>query len=289
MSEGRKVVLDVSEVRDPLARLAQEERQRQGDHHPPAEQLTAYHAGELADDEAERLQDHLAVCRICTQALLDLPGFYLEGQTPVLSAPSEALGPPSPAQTEASWRAVQARLAAWEQRGRGAQSPPPVFHQERRRYPRFITSPAAFLGMALSLLSCLVGFPVWIATHPPEVGLAVVVYLPPAEVHRGPGNEKELEIELPGRHGGSLTVVCPVPVPGFASYKVEIQDLHGKGPLVSAAALPQVGAASHEPSLTVKFPAERLAPGDYRLVVGSPRGEPLAEWPLRLHAPGKRL
>jgi hypothetical protein len=36
--------------------------------------------------------------------------------------------------------------------------------------------------------------------------------------------------------------------------------------------------------LTVKFPAEHLVPGGYRLVISSPRGEPLAEWTLRVHA-----
>jgi len=269
-------------MRLPLARRAQEEPPRQEDH-PPAEELTAYHAGELAADRSAELQAHLAVCAICTRALLDLSGFYEEAEAPVLSVSPDG---PSPAGTEASWRAVQARLANWERRGRGVQSSPAVFREERRIWPRFITSPAAFLGMALSLLGCLIGFPAWIMTHPPE--FAVVISIPLAEVTRGSGSQQGFDIELPGRHG-SLTVVCQVPVPASATYKVEIQPLHGKGPLVSAAALSQAGAASPEPSLTVKFPAERLAPGDYRLVVSPPRGEPLGEWSLHIHAPGSRL
>ncbi len=40
--------------------------------HPEVEQLAAYHAGELAPDEEERIQDHLSVCRDCGDLVLEL-------------------------------------------------------------------------------------------------------------------------------------------------------------------------------------------------------------------------
>lgn len=43
--------------------------------HPSTDDLIAYHADTLDAAASERLQDHLALCRTCTQALLDLETF----------------------------------------------------------------------------------------------------------------------------------------------------------------------------------------------------------------------
>ena len=40
--------------------------------HPTLDELLGYHAGELDDGDAERVQDHLLVCRRCLDAVLDL-------------------------------------------------------------------------------------------------------------------------------------------------------------------------------------------------------------------------
>lgn len=42
--------------------------------HPSAERLVAYRAGELTAAEQEAMRDHLALCRECTDILLDLAG-----------------------------------------------------------------------------------------------------------------------------------------------------------------------------------------------------------------------
>jgi hypothetical protein len=40
--------------------------------HPDPDELAAYHAGALPPAEEERVQDHLVLCRDCSEALLDL-------------------------------------------------------------------------------------------------------------------------------------------------------------------------------------------------------------------------
>lgn len=42
--------------------------------HPSAEELVAFHAGELPAEAREPLSDHLARCRRCARTLLDLAG-----------------------------------------------------------------------------------------------------------------------------------------------------------------------------------------------------------------------
>jgi hypothetical protein len=56
--------------------LAEERRNRRDpEEHPSPETLTAYQANELSPEEDERIQDHLARCRHCTEMLLELEEF----------------------------------------------------------------------------------------------------------------------------------------------------------------------------------------------------------------------
>jgi hypothetical protein len=57
----------------PLARAAHR-RWDPGDH-PPPETLSAYLANELPPEEDDRIQEHLANCRLCAEMLLDLQRF----------------------------------------------------------------------------------------------------------------------------------------------------------------------------------------------------------------------
>lgn len=43
--------------------------------HAEPQELVAYHAGEMAEEDAERLRDHLALCSECSELLLDLLHF----------------------------------------------------------------------------------------------------------------------------------------------------------------------------------------------------------------------
>jgi putative zinc finger protein len=82
---------DRDEVFDFLA----EERQdwRDPEEHPSPEALTAYQADELSPEEDERIQEHLAQCRHCTEMLLELEEFLQPegvGEEPVADFEAEA-------------------------------------------------------------------------------------------------------------------------------------------------------------------------------------------------------
>lgn len=69
--------------------------------HPSARQLSAYRLGELPEAEAERLRDHLALCRECAGLVLDADVEALEA-----SAEFEEWQHRKPA----AWASLQARL-----------------------------------------------------------------------------------------------------------------------------------------------------------------------------------
>lgn len=73
--------------------------------HPDPDTLFRYHARELSAAEADAVQDHLAHCLACTEAVLDFGAF------PQLDGPSDD-DLPSAEATEAGWAEVQARLSS---------------------------------------------------------------------------------------------------------------------------------------------------------------------------------
>ena len=75
---------------------------RRGEH-PPAELLAGWVTGEVAEAEAEALQDHLAACRECAAVVVDLADLANLPPMP---------GEPTDFQVAASWRSLRARLAA---------------------------------------------------------------------------------------------------------------------------------------------------------------------------------
>lgn len=76
-----------------------------GSEHPPARQLSRYALGELAAREVERLRDHLAQCRACSQLVLDLEALN-ESEVGVTAAEAEAWSERRPA----VWEALRAAL-----------------------------------------------------------------------------------------------------------------------------------------------------------------------------------
>jgi len=57
-----------------LRHLAEQQR-RSLTSHPTPQELAAYHAGELPPEAEAKILDHLAICRECSDLLLDLSGF----------------------------------------------------------------------------------------------------------------------------------------------------------------------------------------------------------------------
>jgi hypothetical protein len=71
--------------------------------HPQSEEWAAYREGRVGAEEAERLQDHLAVCRECADHFLGQSAF-------AKSEPPEGTRPLSEGQVEAAWWRFRGRL-----------------------------------------------------------------------------------------------------------------------------------------------------------------------------------
>ncbi len=69
--------------------------------HPTSDQWLAYHRGEFADSEQERLQDHLARCSDC---------FDLSAAAAAFAAPDEEPGAGGEVETTAQWRLLRPQL-----------------------------------------------------------------------------------------------------------------------------------------------------------------------------------
>ncbi len=73
--------------------------------HPSLDQLADHRAGRLSTDDDERLMDHLALCHMCTELLLDLASF------PRLEPP-EGVEPVSEQEVETAWSEMGPELLA---------------------------------------------------------------------------------------------------------------------------------------------------------------------------------
>jgi len=82
--------------------LTDRERRLLADHPAPLE-LAAYHAGEMSPEAEARLREHLALCRDCSDLLLDLAG--VKKLTPPPGVPEL-----TDEEVEEDWQAVRAKL-----------------------------------------------------------------------------------------------------------------------------------------------------------------------------------
>lgn len=89
-----------------LRHLAEQQR-RSLTSHPTPQELAAYHAGELPPEAEARILDHLAICRECSDLLLDLSGFAdLKPPAGVPELTDE--------QVEQDWQALRAKMREGE-------------------------------------------------------------------------------------------------------------------------------------------------------------------------------
>lgn len=87
---------------DALRRLAEQKR-RSLTNHPTPQELASYHAGELPPEAEARLREHLALCRECSDLLLDLAGF-------ADLKPPEGVPELTDDEVEQDWQALRARM-----------------------------------------------------------------------------------------------------------------------------------------------------------------------------------
>lgn len=250
-----------------LCELAREARGQQAwdGGHPAAEDLTAYHAGELTGDQAEEIQEHLAVCRQCSRLLLDLPAFLEPMATTASAASPEA----------AAWQRFRTRL------------PAPATSREKvvGRWRRITTSPGLAYLLAACLALALVGGPMWrLVQERREPRPATLhLYLPVSP--RGiPDLNPVPRLRLGTASRTYLVLHLPEHLPRSGDEEIhavlrsetgEVQNLHDS--------LIETGS----PVVVLVLEHRRLAAGRYHIQVarGQDDGAPLVDYEFQVAAP----
>jgi putative zinc finger protein len=233
--------------------------------HPEPEALMAYHEGELAPAEEERIQEHLVACDECSTRLLDLVALGDRSQGPASPAEKAAMS--------ATWRVVQGRLGQ-DQEGSGA--------AVRRTLPPWA------LPLAASLMLAVGGLSLWVTSlrqtvedlSRPQLN-APVLDLQPAVRSEEPGASHVAEV--PARTRFFTLVLNPVATPGEGIFEAEILDAAGKRVWSGRGLEPNAFG-----SFSLTLPVRRLGPGEFRLLLFSTatgRREPIGDYDFRIRAP----
>lgn len=231
-----------------------------GGHWEPDE-IFAYLAGELTEEDQERLQAHLEGCRECTGLLLDLEP---------LAAPEEP--PPSGVadlETAAAWRALRPRLAP----------------EKTRAFPpsRLIQVAAAVLFVStLALSGWVIRLERSAARLRDNVAAAAAPRLnvPVVYVDAIRSEEPEAGIVMPPGQDFLLLMITPADPRELAAYEAEILDSEQR-PVWHGTGLEMSDYGSLRLGLSRQF----LSPGRYRLrLYGLVDGESelLEEHPLEI-------
>lgn len=238
--------------------------------HPDPERLAAYHAGELPEEEAQRVQDHILVCRECAELLLDLEG---------LGDPASGQDVDIPASTgEAVWERLRQEIRA------GARPETVVPFSPRRRS----APPPWMSALAAALLVAVIGLSVWVASlrqtvrelSAPEVNAPVLEPVPSGIGPREGGPAPVAE-EVPSGVRLFALILSPVRRGDFQDYEVEISRAGGGVVRRQAGLRPNVYG-----SFSLIVTRSSLGAGDYRVLlygIGSGgQRESLGEYALRV-------
>jgi hypothetical protein len=232
-------------------------RRRDPEAHPSAETLTAYQANELAADEDERIQSHLAVCAQCTELLLDLDEFL---QPPMAAAPVADF------EAAADWRKLRESLGAPEKKD-------PAARPDRRR---FFASVWGGYSVAAALLAMVVGLGIWNAKLAEELlkpqPIFTVQTLEAQGSSRGATSPSE-PVTLPAE----ITLLLPTDAPD-SRYRIDITRDGSHRPEWS------FDVSQNKNSLSFRLAERSLSSGVYSVqVVASGQGRPdAAAWSYTL-------
>jgi len=268
------------------AALSPEENLAGGDNpgteHPGLDELIAYHAGELGDVEAGRLQDHLVACGGCLDRLSELEGFVA----------AEEQGPPEVGDLEeaTAWRALRPRLS----------DPQPGRVTERRASRASRNLPWT---LAASFLVAALGTGLWAFLATSEVATlrtrlarlaqprpSVAIDLFADSMERSPdGRPAPVDLDAP-TGADHLTLFLHLPeAPDHPAYEANITDADGRELWRGAVFEDEAGI------FTLGIPRAFLTAGRYRItlygVLGGVTGDtrrPLATYPLDLASGDER-
>lgn len=236
--------------------------------HPSPDQLIAYDSGELSEQDAIRLREHLAVCPDCARTVLDLAAFpKLEAGPGVEPLSSEA--------TESQWRRVLERIER-EDSGQGTS----------RKSPRW---PSIHLLAAVLAIACVaLGF--WVlrleregpGEKRPTANIFVAELLPiGAPVARG-----EQSVRVPTGMGSVVFLLAVADLRSFDDYRVTLRRDSSEGEVVW-----DKGGLVRGPqgNFSINLPRGSLPAGRYRLLLEGQTGEgreTLARYELRVEYEG---
>lgn len=231
---------------EPVLRALAAKARRNLDDHPTPEELVAYRAGELTEQDEEKIQDHLALCVDCSQLLLDLKEFE-DGQ------PEKDPGL-SDAQVEAAWRRLRPRL------------------EERKvlTSPRWFASPRIAYGLAAALFVCVIGLGGWGVSlqsrleelSKPKVDVTALDLLPKS------GTRGEESANVISTRNFLLVVHLSFDVPKQSEYEVEIATAPEGGKSKWRDRVPAKGDL-----LEIYLPEGVLPPGKYWVRLYGTEGE----------------
>jgi hypothetical protein len=229
-------------------------RRHQDGGHPSADELAAHAAGELAEEEREGLEEHLARCPECASVVRDLAAF------PALEPP-----PGTPARDDERVQAAWERLAGTlgeESAGGGDDERPRVLRWPPARGGFWAPLPWA---IAAALLLATVSLALW-GVHlqrslarlaDARINVPVVELVPAgAAAERGAAGER-LAVPSGGRSAVFLLELGDLRP--FTQYRVEL--VANGEPVWSRSGLRPVG----DGRFTLELPLRLLAPGRYEL------------------------
>jgi len=238
--------------------------------HPEPETLAAYHAGELPEGEAQRLQDHLLTCRECAALLVDLDG---------LADPAFGAGSLSAADQEDLWGRIQGSLEQEE-------SLAPVI--PLRRPSRSSQQPRWLQALAASLLVATVGLSAWVVSlrrtvetlGTPEPNAPVIDLYSGASRSAG---SPQPGATIPRDFRFFTVILHPPHSRSTKRYRVEILR-EGGGSVWSRDGV----APDPLGPLPLTLTRSLIGPGEYRIRLfdesGNPR-EPVMDYALRVQGP----
>jgi hypothetical protein len=218
--------------------------------HPSPDELVDYHLDCLTAEEADRVQDHLTLCRECAEVVLDLAAF---------SRPAVGEEAPPVVDLNREWERLEERRA----REAGADS---------RRIPRkrgILWALAASVMAALGLFGWNIGLRRELTeARRPRADIALVDLSPEARgAARSP--EAPMRIQLRPEQGRLLLLLNLGDLREFPAYRMELLDSSG-GVIWTRSGVPR----GEDGTFLLELPSRMLEPKVYRVrLYGERTGE----------------
>lgn len=213
--------------------------------HPAPRELQDFCAGDLSGDERERIESHLAICRDCTRAALDLA----EPAELELVKRGELL---TEKELAAQWTRFQAAAGI----------------SRRRRFP-------TLRKLAAALLLALLGLGVLTFIREmaqPRTDVAIVDLFP-ADTR---GSEDTVPVSLPPWAGRIALTLNTAKGPVYPEYLVEIRGVGGSEVWSNEIQSDEKG------TFVVVVPRRLLPEGGYQIHLSGPGGDPVGDFYLEI-------